>query len=244
MYTVNHHGDGRVSSWLNSPPGAQEIHVRRRAEALLRPALCRAARAGWASISTRGSRGSASRVLVREAYEKVAPPKLAPRSARTIEISPPTQKLRPEDLNPMQGARGQRLLKAMRKVCLGDAGDVGRGNVRLADLAGWRRCRAHEGLRAVAYFRGDRLKASFWVGVDRQGLLTIRRAFHHSPVHGAQRLDRARRQRTPSMRPSCASSRRPATTISRTGGCAPRSAQPGAARASLSANRRETKRTT
>ena len=28
MYTINHHGDGRISLWLNSPPGAQEIHVR------------------------------------------------------------------------------------------------------------------------------------------------------------------------------------------------------------------------
>jgi len=27
MYTVNHHGDGRVSLWLSSPPGAQEVHV-------------------------------------------------------------------------------------------------------------------------------------------------------------------------------------------------------------------------
>jgi len=25
MYTINHHGDGRISLWLNSPPGAQEM---------------------------------------------------------------------------------------------------------------------------------------------------------------------------------------------------------------------------
>jgi len=27
-YTINHHGDGRISLWLNSPPGAQEIHTK------------------------------------------------------------------------------------------------------------------------------------------------------------------------------------------------------------------------
>jgi hypothetical protein len=26
-YVVNHHGDGRVALWLNTPAGAQELHV-------------------------------------------------------------------------------------------------------------------------------------------------------------------------------------------------------------------------
>jgi predicted DNA-binding protein (MmcQ/YjbR family) len=165
MYTVNHHGDGRVSLWLNAPPGAQDIHVNSEPKHFFVPPYV--GPRGWLGVNlNKGLSWKRVAVLVREAYEKVAPPRLSATIGRTIEISPPTQKLRPEDLDPMQGSRGQRLLKAMRNICL-SMPETSEGAMFGRPV--WR---AGKKVFAGTYFRGDRLKASFWVGVDRQGLLT------------------------------------------------------------------------
>jgi hypothetical protein len=59
MYTVNHHGDGRVSLWLNSPPGAQGSAREGRAPPLLRSTL---------RGSSRMARRAARQRLVLEAH--------------------------------------------------------------------------------------------------------------------------------------------------------------------------------
>jgi predicted DNA-binding protein (MmcQ/YjbR family) len=170
MYTVNHHGDGRVSLWLNSPPGAQEIHTRGEPKHFFIPPYV--GPKGWLGVNLdKGLSWKRIAMLVREAYEKVAPPKLSATIGDTLVISPPTQKLRPEDLNPMLSARGQRLLKAMRQVCL-ELPETSEG-----EMFGWPTWKAGKKVFAGAYFRGDRPKASFWVGVDRQGLLTTDERF-------------------------------------------------------------------
>lgn len=66
----------------------------------------------------------------------------------------------------MKSARAQRLLKAMRKICL--AWPETSEDVQFGSPV-WK---AGKKSFALAYFRGDALKAGFWTGVDRQGLLT------------------------------------------------------------------------
>src|SRR5687768_18453368 len=89
MYTLNHHGDGRVSLWLNSPPGAQEIHVKGESRYFFVPPYV--GPSGWLGVNLdKGLSWKRVAVLVREAYEKVAPTKLRERIGKTIEISPPT----------------------------------------------------------------------------------------------------------------------------------------------------------
>ena len=164
MYTVNHHGDGRVSLWLNSPPGAQDVHVSGEPKHFFVPPYV--GPRGWLGVQIdKGLSWKRIAVLVREAYEKVAPPALRAAIGRTVEISPPKAKLSAEQMDPMQSARGQRLLKTMRKIGLAWP-ETTEGMQFGAPV--WR---AGKKSFALAYFRDKRLKAGFWVGVDRQGLL-------------------------------------------------------------------------
>jgi len=170
MYAVNHHGDGRVSLWLNSPSGAQDIHVRGEPRHFFVPPYV--GPRGWLGVNLdKGLSWNRIAVLVREAYEKVAPPKLSESIGTTIRIKPPTEKLAPEQLNPMQGKAGQRLLKALRKICLALP------ETSEAEQFGYPTWRAGKKSFAVAYFADKRLKAGFWVGVDKQGLLTADERF-------------------------------------------------------------------
>jgi predicted DNA-binding protein (MmcQ/YjbR family) len=165
MYTVNHHGDGRISLWLSSPPGAQEIHVRGEPKHFFVPPYV--GPRGWLGVSlNKGLSWKRIAVLVREAYEKVAHPKLRAAIGETIQITPPNVKLTPEQIDPMKSARAQRLLKLMRKICL--AWPETSEDVQFGSPV-WK---AGKKSFALIYHRGDSLKAGFWTGVDRQGLLT------------------------------------------------------------------------
>jgi len=170
MFTINHHGDGRVALWLSSPPGAQEIHVKSEPRHFFVPPYV--GPRGWLGVNLdKGLSWKRVAVLAREAYEKVAPPALRAKLGKTIEITPPTAKLTPEQLNPMQSARAQRLLKRLRKICLAlpeatEGEQFGRPSWRAGKKA-----------FVLAYFNDGRLKAGFWVGIDRQGLLTADERF-------------------------------------------------------------------
>ncbi len=119
-------------------------------------------------------------VLVREAYEKVAHPKLRAAIGDTIEISPPNVKLTPEQIDPMKSARAQRVLKLMRKICLAWPETSEEMQFGYPVWKGGKKS------FAGVYFRGDALKTCFWTGgrppgpAHRSG-----RALQHSDVHGA-----------------------------------------------------------
>lgn len=165
MFTVNHHGDGRVALWLSAPPGAQEIHVRGEPRYFFVPPYV--GPRGWLGVNLdKGLSWRRIAVLVREAYEKVAPGSLRAKVGKTIEISPPVAKMKPEEMDPMLSGRGQRLMKAMRKVCLAFP------DTSEAEQFGSPAWRVGKRTFALAYFRKDRIKAGFWVGVGQQGLLT------------------------------------------------------------------------
>ena len=143
MYTVNHHGDGRVSLWLNSPPGAQDVHIA----------------------------GEPKRFFV--------PPYVGPRGWLGVHLDKGLSwKLTAEQMDPMQSTRGQRALKIMRKVCLA-LPETTEGEQFGSPV--WR---AGKKSFALAYFNQKRLKVSFWVGVDRQGLLTADERFSIPPYMG------------------------------------------------------------
>ena len=94
-YLVNHHGDGRVALWLNSPPGAQEMHVRGEPKHFFVPPYV--GPRGWLGVNLdKGLSWKRIAMLAQEAYQKVAPSALVGRIGDTIQIKPPTQKLSAE----------------------------------------------------------------------------------------------------------------------------------------------------
>jgi predicted DNA-binding protein (MmcQ/YjbR family) len=168
-YVINHHGDGRIALWLNSPPGAQEQAKTQPKYFFVPPYV---GPSGWLGVHLdKGLSWKRVAQLVREAYEKTAPRKLSASLGKTIEISPPTKTLPPEVLDPFSTKQARKVLDGMRKLvkALPEVSeDKQFGNPV------WR---AGKRVFANVYHYTGKLQLSFWVGVDRQSLYTADRRF-------------------------------------------------------------------
>lgn len=166
-YAINHHGDGRIALWINAPAGAQELYVGAEPKHFFVPPYV--GPRGWLGVHLdKGISWKRVAKLVREAYEKVAPPTLSAGLGKTIEIEPPTQTIAPAEFDPMQSKRAQSVLKTLRAICLALP------QTSEAKQFGFPVWRAGKKVFASAYQykSSDKLRVSFWVGVERQGLLT------------------------------------------------------------------------
>jgi predicted DNA-binding protein (MmcQ/YjbR family) len=176
-YAVNHHGDGRVALWLPAPRGAQDHHLRADPDNFYVPPYVGVR--GW--IGVRIDRGLAWKriaALVREAYEHVAPASLRTRIGTTPAIKAPARKPSPSDIDPFKSARAKAVLKRLRKICLAWP--------ETSEGAQFGHPVFKAGARTFAIVRFDasRLTACFWVGADRQGLLTSDERFSVPPYFG------------------------------------------------------------
>ena len=165
-YVINHHGDGRIALWLNAPAGAQEHYAKQEPKHFFVPPYV--GPRGWLGVNLdKGISWKTVARLVRDAYIKVAPASLAKALDKTIEITPPTMTLKPEDFDPMQSKRAKAVLKELRPICLAlpEASEDTQFGMPV-----WR---AGKKVFAQAYYyRGERkLQLAFWVGVDQQALL-------------------------------------------------------------------------
>ena len=163
-FVVNLHGDGRIALWLNAPAGAQELYTREEPKHFFVPPYV--GPRGWLGVNLdKGISWKRVARLVREAYEKVAPPALAASVGKTIEIEPPTATVPQTQLDPMSSKRAQSVLKTMRAACLA-LPETSEG--RQFGSPVWR---AGKRVFAQAYNYG-KLRVAFWVGVDRQAMYT------------------------------------------------------------------------
>jgi predicted DNA-binding protein (MmcQ/YjbR family) len=176
-YVVNHHGDGRVALWLNAPPGSQELHVRAEPGHFFVPPYV--GPRGWLGVVLdRGIDWSRVAALVREGYEKVAPPQLRERIGKTPQLKAPTKALRLSQIDPFKSPRAISVVKKLRTLCLrypesSEGSQFGSPT--------WR---AGKRTFAIARYAADRLTLCFWVGVDQQGLLTADSRFQVPPYFG------------------------------------------------------------
>jgi predicted DNA-binding protein (MmcQ/YjbR family) len=165
-YAVNHHGDGRVALWLNSPPGVQGQCVKESPKYFFVPPYV--GPRGWLGVLLdKGLSWRRVAQLVRQAYENTAPLELRSGIGKTVVITPPSAKMSAERFDPMQSKRAQAVLKVLRKICLA-LPEVSEGTQFGAPV--WR---AGKKVFAMAYAYENRLRIAFWVGIDRQGLMTM-----------------------------------------------------------------------
>jgi len=164
-YAVNHHGDGRIALWLNTPQDVQDAYVRAEPEHFFVPPYV--GPSGW--LGARLDAGLAwQRVapLVRAAYERVAPERLRSQLKATPQVAAPQRKITLGDVDPRNTPRGKRVLASMRKICLA-----------LPDTSeslqfGQPVWRAGKKVFAQAYCYEGRWRVAFWVGVHAQLLFT------------------------------------------------------------------------
>ena len=169
-YVVNHHGDGRVALWLPAPEGAQAFHTRDEPRRFFVPPYV--GPRGWLGVELdKGLTWKRIASLVRAAYEKVAPASLAGRIGPTIDIKPPTRSLSASERDPLQAPAAKRAVAALRKICLALP------EVTESEVFGHPAWRAGKRAFASAYDHGQGPRLAFWVGTDRQGLLTTDRRY-------------------------------------------------------------------
>jgi|SRR5277367_143601 len=176
-YTVNHHGDGRVALWLNAPPGSQELHVTAEPLHFFVPPYV--GPRGWLGVVLdHGIAWKRVTALVREAYEKVAPPELRARIGKMPPLKGPDKALSLSQIDPLQSPRAIAVLEAFRALCkkLPETHEL-----RQFGYPVWQ-----AGKKTFALLRhdGQTLLLCFWVGVDQQGLLTEDTRYRIPPYIG------------------------------------------------------------
>jgi predicted DNA-binding protein (MmcQ/YjbR family) len=176
-YAVNHHGDGRVALWLNAAAGSQELHLRAEPAHFFVPPYV--GPRGWLGvILDRGIAWSRVVILVREAYEVVAPYDLRARIGKPPRVKAPSKPLSASQIDPLQSPQAVKILEPLRTLCL-----------RLPETREERQFghpvwQAGKKTFVLARIEGGRLTLSFWVGVDQQGLLTADPRFRVPPYMG------------------------------------------------------------
>lgn len=162
---LDHHGDGRIALWLNVPEGMQDAYVRAQPRHFFVPPYV--GPRGW--LGARLDNGLAWKLvapLVRAAYERVAPGRLSVQVKATPSVPAPRRNITAADIDPKNTPRGKRILTSLRKICLAlpeTSEDSQFGHPV------W-----HAGKRVFAQVQchDGSWRASFWVGVHAQLLMT------------------------------------------------------------------------
>jgi predicted DNA-binding protein (MmcQ/YjbR family) len=180
-YVVNHHGDGRVALWLNAPAGSQDHYAKSEPRHFFVPPYV--GPRGWLGVNLdKGLPWQTVAALVRQAYEKVAPPALADSIGATVRIKSPPAALPPDEVDPLKSRKAQAILKRLRPMYLSwpeVSQDVQFGSPV------WR-----AGKKTFAWMHADRagprFQLYFWVGVAAQGLMTADERFEIPAYMGHQ----------------------------------------------------------
>jgi predicted DNA-binding protein (MmcQ/YjbR family) len=165
VFVVNHHGDGRVALWLNTPPAEQSRLIESAPKHIFKPPYV--GPAGWIGIElNHGVAWKRVIELVHMAYLASSPAKLVARAVKPP-VAAPTVRMTPAEIDRLKTPKALKLRKRLADICLAlpettEAMQFG------APL--WR-----VGKRgfALLYDHGKGLTVSFWVGIERQGPLEM-----------------------------------------------------------------------
>ena len=185
MFSVNHHGSGKVAFWLNAPDGAQAFYCEAEPEHYFRPPYV--GPRGWLGVNLdRGLDWSQIAGLVREAYEKSAPAELVQKIGKTIDIERPDCVMDPRDMDSMNTAGSKVTLKTLRKLC------AVLPEVTESKRFGRPAWKAGTKTFCTVTTRAKRLMLDTWVGPDLQVTLTDDHRFQipaYTGQNGWIRLD-------------------------------------------------------
>lgn len=166
VFALNHHGDGHVALWLNTPALEQARLIASAPKHLFKPPYV--GPSGWIGVElNRGFAWKRVAELVHQAYGNSSPPKLVAMAPKPPVIAPPTVKMKPADIDRMKSPKALKALTRMRKLCLA-LPETDEGNSFGNPV--WR---VGKKTFAMLYDYGKGLTISFWVGIERQGPLEM-----------------------------------------------------------------------
>lgn len=165
MFAVNHHGDGHVALWLNTP-AMEQSRLLASSKHFYKPPYV--GPHGWIAVElNRGVSWKRVAELAHMAYINSSPAKLAARVPKPPAVVAPTVKMKPADIDRMLAPRAQKMLALMRRICL-SLPETSEG-----DSFGSLQWRTGKKGFALLYDYGKGLHASFWTGIERQGPLEM-----------------------------------------------------------------------
>lgn len=166
VWALNHHGDGHVGLWLNTPALEQSRLLASAPRHIYKPPYV--GPSGWIGIElNKGFSWQRVIELVHMAYVASSPAKLAALIEKPPRVAAPTAKMEPEEIDRLLTPRAKRALATIRKIVAG-LPETNEG-VQFGG-ASWR---VGKKTFATLHDYGKGLTAYFWVGIERQGPLEM-----------------------------------------------------------------------
>jgi len=165
VWALNHHGDGHVALWLNTP-ALEQSRLLASSRHLYKPPYV--GPGGWIGVElNKGFSWKRVCELVHMAFLNSSPAKLAAQAKSPPRVAAPTVKMRPEDIDRLLAPRARKALAVIRRIGAGwpqleEGGSMG--------SVTWR---AGKRTFLMLYDYGKGLTAQFWVGIERQGPLEM-----------------------------------------------------------------------
>ena len=166
VFALNHHGDGHVALWLNTPAVEQSRLLESAPKHLFKPQYV--GPSGWIGVElNRGFSWKRVIELVHMAYVNSTPAKLIAQLAKAPAVPAPTARMAPAEIDRLKSPRALKLREQVRKICNAlpetDEGIQFGAPVWRVGKRGF----------ALLYDHGKGLTISFWVGIERQGPLEM-----------------------------------------------------------------------
>ena len=178
VWALNHHGDGHVGLWLNTPV-LEQSRLLSSSKHLFKPPYV--GPSGWIGVElNQGMAWKRVRELVHLAYVNSSPAKLVARAPQPPPVAAPTVKMKPEEIDRLLAPRARQAMTLMRRICMELPG-VDEGT-QMGSVT-WR---AGKRTFFMLYDYGKGLTAQFWVGIERQGPLEMDPRLSIPPYLGHQ----------------------------------------------------------
>ena len=166
VFALNHHGDGHVALWLNTPAAEQSRLLESAPKHIYKPPYV--GPSGWIGVElNRGFSWKRVIELVHMAYVNSSPAKLVATLKKVPAVPAPTRKMKPAEIDRLKAPRALKLRELIGKICKAlpetDEGTQFGSPVWRVGKRGF----------ALLYDHGKGLTISFWVGIERQGPLEM-----------------------------------------------------------------------
>jgi predicted DNA-binding protein (MmcQ/YjbR family) len=177
VFALNHHGDGHVALWLNTPALEQSRLIASAPKHIYKPQYV--GPSGWIGVElNRGFSWKRVIELVHMAYLNSSPAKLVAKVLKPPAIAAPTQKMKPVDIDRLMQPKALEMRRRLCKICLAlpetdESTQFGSPVWRVGKRA-----------FAMLYDYGKGLTVQFWVGIERQGPLEMDPRFSIPPYLG------------------------------------------------------------
>ena len=165
IYQINHHGDGRIALWLNSPPGAQKFYVEENQTFYFVPPYV--GPRGWLGLNLdKGLDWQIVSQRIFEAYAHTAPTKVLATQPKPVFIEPPTEDIDPAVFDPFQTPELAAVQALIAEYCLALP------ETSQDQQFGAPSFRAGKKTFCTLHFYRGKLELSVWTGGEEQAMRT------------------------------------------------------------------------